>query len=85
MVKKLNPEVVGDVGVGQAQPEARVVLDFFLVDARDVERRIGHHEVELADAVVDILVISVALADVPDNPWTARFILHSRMVSATRS
>ena len=46
----------------------RIVLELRLVDPIDVERRIGHHEVEPADAVVEVLVVAVALADLAREP-----------------
>jgi hypothetical protein len=63
----LDPEVVAVVGSGQGG-EARVVFELSLVDAVDVEWRVGHHEVEAADAVVEVLVVAVALADLAGQP-----------------
>ena len=63
-VENLNPKVVGVVGAGQAEGEARVVLEPVLVHPVHVEGRIGHDEVELAGGAVQVFVVGVALADV---------------------
>ena len=47
-VERLDPDVVGVVGLGQPKREALVALELGLVDLVDVERRISHHVVELA-------------------------------------
>ncbi len=62
----LDPEVIGVVGLRQAEGEAVLALAdrvLLLVDAVDVERRIGHDEVELADDRERLLVIGIGLAD----------------------
>ena len=63
-MEELNPQIIGVVGAGQAERKTGVVLDAVLVHARHVERRIGHHEVELAQHLVRVFVIGVGLADV---------------------
>ena len=55
-IEQLNPQVVSVIDRGHAKREARcVVLDPLLVDLIDIERRIGHHEIELTADVVHIL------------------------------
>ena len=51
-------------GLGTPNGKRVVALELVLVDAVDVERRIGHDEVEGADGVVEVVVVAVAEADV---------------------
>lgn len=60
-VENLDPEVVGVVGAGQPEGETGVVLEAVFVHVVDVEGGIGHHEVEPAQAAVQVLVVGVAL------------------------
>src|SRR5262249_55957682 len=61
-VEDLDPQIVAVVDLGHAEREARgVVLDTLLIDLVDVEGRIGHDEVELAGAAVQVFVVGVAL------------------------
>ena len=63
-VELLDPQVVGVVGLGEAEREPLVAGELVLVDLVDVERRVGHDEVERADGVVGVLVVAVGQADV---------------------
>jgi hypothetical protein len=65
--EQLDPQVVGVVGARKIG-KAPIVLQLRLVDAIDVERRIRHHEVEPANALVQVLVIAIALADLARQP-----------------
>ena len=51
-------------GFGRAEREPGVVLQFGLVDLVDIEGGVGHHVVEVADRVVEVLVVGVAFSDV---------------------
>ena len=63
-VEDLDPEVVAVVGFRKSEWETRIVLELDLIDLVDIERRVGHDEVELADRVVRIFVVSVAFPDI---------------------
>lgn len=69
---ELHPEVVGVVGLGDAVREAPVALKIILADTRDVEGRVGHHEVEPAalaedtrEELPDVCRVGVGFAHVP--------------------
>ena len=69
-----DPEVVAVrdllllVHARQAEGQARVALDPFGVDEVDVEGRIGHDEVALADQGVLVLVVGDGLGDLAFQP-----------------
>ena len=67
-VERLDPDVVAVVGLGQPEREALVAFELRLVDLVDVERRIRHHVVELADRLERIFVVGVRLADLAFEP-----------------
>lgn len=63
-VEMLNPEVIAIVGARDAEGVARISGEALLVDLADIERRIRQHEVEAADGVLQVLVVSVSLLDI---------------------
>jgi len=67
-MKDLNPEVIGVVNLGHPQAEAGIVVYPLLVHLVHVKGWIGHHEVKLAQALMDILVVGVALPDISGQP-----------------
>ncbi len=67
-VELLDPEVVAVVGAGHAEGEAGLAGEFVLFDAVDIEGRVGHDEIELADRFVNVVVVGVAFPDIAGEP-----------------
>jgi len=64
MVKDLNPKVIPIISRRDTKPEPGIIPDPLLIDARDIKRRICHHEIECVRTFVDILVIGVSFPDI---------------------
>jgi len=61
-----------------------VVLDLFLVHLVHIERWIGHHEVELAETVVEVFVIAVPQPNVARHGMHGK-VHHAKLASLTDS
>src|SRR6267143_1338614 len=56
--ERLNPNVIPVVSAWHAERKTRaVVFEALFVDAIDVEWRISHHKIKLADGIVNVFVI----------------------------
>ncbi len=65
-MEELYPDVVAVVGARHTVGEAGlVILQALFLDRIDIEGGIGHDEVELPGAFVDVVVVGVAFADIP--------------------
>ena len=64
-VEQLYPDVVAVVGARHAEGETGfIIFQAVFLDGIYIEGWIGHDKIELAGAVVDVLVVGVAFADV---------------------
>ena len=77
-VELLNPQVVRIVRFRDAERKPLVASELLLANLIDVERRIGHHEVERTDHVVRVLVVGIGQADVAGEPVEGEVHLRQR-------
>ena len=62
--EQLNPEIVGVIHTGYPEGESRVCPEAFPVYARNIERRIRHHEVKLTATLMRVFVVTICLLNI---------------------
>ena len=64
MIELLDPEIVCVVGRWHTEREPLVLADPLLVYAGYIERRIGHHKIKSANALMRVLVVGIVIPDI---------------------